>query len=303
MKAQLNRLEFKSLPQMSMRQLRISKSITTREAPSLEKYFSDISKVDMVSAEEEAVLAQRIRRGDQSAVERLTKANLRFVVSVAKQYQFQGLSLSDLINEGNMGLIRAAKKFDETKGFRFISYAVWWIRQSIMQALADQSRIVRIPLNKVGLSSKVTKAAQQLEQNFEREPTAEEISEYLDMDLEEVSSTMSFNSRHVSIDSPIGEEGDGTMIDILENENVDAVDGESQKESMMYEIELALNSLPSKQQMVLKSLYGIGMDRPLGMEDIGEEMGLTRERVRQIRDQALITLRRHTNARRLKTFL
>ena len=295
--------EFKSLPQMSMRQLRISKSITTREAPSLEKYFSDISKVDMVTAEEEAALAQRIRRGDQSAVERLTKANLRFVVSVAKQYQFQGLSLSDLINEGNMGLIRAAKKFDETKGFRFISYAVWWIRQSIMQALADQSRIVRIPLNKVGLSSKVTKAAQQLEQNFEREPTAEEISEYLDMDLEEVSSTMNFNSRHLSIDSPIGEEGDGTMIDILENENVDAVDGESQKESMMYEIELALNSLPTKQQMVLKSLYGIGMDRPLGMEDIGEEMGLTRERVRQIRDQALITLRRHTNARRLKTFL
>jgi RNA polymerase primary sigma factor len=286
-----------------MRQLRISKSITTREAPSLEKYFSDISKVDMVSAEEEAALAQRIRRGDQSAVERLTKANLRFVVSVAKQYQYQGLSLSDLINEGNMGLIRAAKKFDETKGFRFISYAVWWIRQSIMQALADQSRIVRIPLNKVGLTSKVSKAAQQLEQNFEREPTAEEISEYLDLDLDEVSSTMSFNSRHVSIDSPIGEDGDGTMIDIMENENVDAVDGESQKESMMYEIELALNSLPPKQQMVLKSLYGIGMDRPLGMEDIGEEMGLTRERVRQIRDQALITLRRHTNARRLKTYL
>ncbi|MFM1795199.1 MAG: hypothetical protein RL642_1584, partial [Bacteroidota bacterium] len=248
---------------MSMRQLKISKSITTREAPSLEKYFSDISKVDMVSAEEEAVLAQRIRRGDQSAVERLTKANLRFVVSVAKQYQFQGLSLSDLINEGNMGLIRAAKKFDETKGFRFISYAVWWIRQSIMQALADQSRIVRIPLNKVGLSSKVTKAAQQLEQNFEREPTAEEISEYLEMDLDEVSSTMNFNSRHLSIDSPIGEEGDGTMIDIMENENVDAVDGESQKESMMYEIELALGSLPAKQQQVLKSLYGIGMDRPL----------------------------------------
>lgn len=288
---------------MSMRQLKISKSITTREAPSLEKYFSDISKVDMVTAEEEATLAQRIRRGDQSAVERLTKANLRFVVSVAKQYQFQGLSLSDLINEGNMGLIRAAKKFDETKGFRFISYAVWWIRQSIMQALADQSRIVRIPLNKVGLTSKVSKAAQQLEQNFEREPTAEEISEYLDLDLDEVSSTMSFNSRHVSIDSPIGEDGDGTMIDIMENENVDAVDGESQKESMMYEIELALNSLPPKQQKVLKCLYGIGMDRPLGMEDIGEEMGLTRERVRQIRDQALITLRRHTNARRLKTYL
>lgn len=286
-----------------MRQLRISKSITTREAPSLEKYFSDISKVDMVSAEEEAVLAQRIRRGDQSAVERLTKANLRFVVSVAKQYQYQGLSLSDLINEGNLGLIRAAKKFDETKGFRFISYAVWWIRQSIMQALADQSRIVRIPLNKVGLNSKVTKAAQQLEQNFEREPTAEEISEYLNLDLDEVSSSINFNSRHVSIDSPIGEDGDGTMIDVLENENVDAVDGESQKESMMYEIELALNSLPAKQQMVLKSLYGIGMDRPLGMEDIGEEMGLTRERVRQIRDQALITLRRHNSARRLKTYL
>jgi len=288
---------------MSMRQLKISKSITNRESQSLEKYLQEIGKVELITPEEEVRLAKLIKQGDQRALDRLTGANLRFVVSVAKQYQFQGLSLSDLINEGNMGLIRAAKKFDETKGFRFISYAVWWIRQSIMQALADQSRIVRIPLNKVGLTSKVSKAAQQLEQNFEREPTAEEISEYLDLDLDEVSSTMSFNSRHVSIDSPIGEDGDGTMIDIMENENVDAVDGESQKESMMYEIELALNSLPPKQQKVLKCLYGIGMDRPLGMEDIGEEMGLTRERVRQIRDQALITLRRHTNARRLKTYL
>jgi RNA polymerase primary sigma factor len=288
---------------MSMRQLRISKSITTREAPSLEKYFSDISRVEMVSADEEAVLAKRIRRGDQSAVDRLTKANLRFVVSVAKQYQFQGLSLSDLINEGNLGLIRAAKKFDETKGFRFISYAVWWIRQSIMQALADQSRIVRIPLNKIGMNSKVSRAAQQLEQNFEREPTAEEISEYLDMDLDDVSSSINFSNRHLSIDSPIGEDGDGTMIDVMENENVDAVDGESQKESMFYEIELALGSLPDKQQRVLKCLYGIGMDSPMGMEEIGEEFGLTRERVRQIRDQALITLRRHTNAQRLKTYL
>jgi RNA polymerase primary sigma factor len=286
-----------------MRQLKIATQITNRDSQAVEKYLQEISKIPMITPEEETTLAQRIKMGDQRALDKLVQSNLRFVVSVAKQYQYQGLSLSDLINEGNLGLIRAAKKFDETKGFRFISYAVWWIRQSIMQALADQSRIVRIPLNKVGLNSKVTKAAQQLEQNFEREPTAEEISEYLDLDLDEVSSSINFNSRHLSIDSPIGEDGDGTMIDVLENENVDAVDGESQKESMMYEIELALSSLPPIQQMVLKSLYGIGMDRPLGMEDIGEEMGLTRERVRQIRDQALITLRRHTNAMRLKTYL
>lgn len=288
---------------MSMRQLRIGQSITLRESPSLEKYLQDISKVPMISAEEEVILADLIRKGDQSALEKLTKANLRFVVSVAKQYQHQGLSLSDLINEGNLGLIRAAKRFDETKGFRFISYAVWWIRQSILQALADQSRIVRVPLNRVGVRNKIARAAQHLEQDFEREPTAEEISEYLEMDLEEVSSTINLANRHVSIDSPVGEDGEGTMIDVMENKEADAADHEIQHESMHYEIELALRSLPEKQQKVIRCLYGIGMDRPMGMEDIGVECNLTRERVRQIRDKALDALRFTANTMRLRTFL
>jgi RNA polymerase primary sigma factor len=248
-------------------------------------------------------LADLIRKGNQSALEQLTKANLRFVVSVAKQYQHQGLSLSDLINEGNLGLIRAAKRFDETKGFRFISYAVWWIRQSILQALADQSRIVRVPLNRVGVRNKIARAAQHLEQDFEREPTAEEISEYLEMDLEEVSSTINLANRHVSIDSPVGEDGEGTMIDVMENKEADAADHEIQHESMHYEIELALRSLPEKQQKVIRCLYGIGMDTPMGMEDIGVECNLTRERVRQIRDKALEALRFTANTMRLRTFL
>lgn len=286
-----------------MRQLRIGQSITLRESPSLDKYLQDISKVPMISAEEEAILAELIRKGDQSALEKLTKANLRFVVSVAKQYQHQGLSLSDLINEGNLGLIRAAKRFDETKGFRFISYAVWWIRQSILQALADQSRIVRVPLNRVGVRNKIARAAQHLEQDFEREPTVEEISEYLEMDLEEVSSTINLANRHVSIDSPVGDDGEGTMIDVMENKEADAADHETQHESMHYEIELALRSLPEKQQKVIRCLYGIGMDRPMGMEDIGVECNLTRERVRQIRDKALDALRYTANTMRLRTFL
>jgi RNA polymerase primary sigma factor len=288
---------------MSMRQLRIGRSITLRESPSLEKYLQEISKVDMVTAEEEAELAKLIKKGDQAALEKLTKANLRFVVSVAKQYQHQGMSLSDLINEGNMGLIRAAGRFDETKGFRFISYAVWWIRQSIIQALAEQSRIVKVPMNKVGIRNKVAQATQQLEQQFEREPTAEELSEFLDIELDDVSTTMSLSNRHVSIDSPLDEDGDGSMLDIMENKNAEPTDKESNKESMLYEIELALNSLPEKQQKVLRYLYGIGMDTPMGMEDIGAEFNLTRERVRQIRDKALDTLRQHTNAMRLRTFL
>lgn len=286
-----------------MRQLRIGQSITLRESPSLEKYLQDISKVPIISAEEEVRLADLIRRGDQSALEQLTKANLRFVVSVAKQYQHQGLSLSDLINEGNLGLIRAAKRFDETKGFRFISYAVWWIRQSILQALADQSRIVRVPLNRIGVRNKIARAAQHLEQDIEREPTAEEISEYLEMDLEEVSSTINLANRHVSIDSPVGEDGEGTMIDVMENKEADAADHEIQHESMHFEIELALRSLSEKQQKVIRCLYGIGMDTPMGMEDIGAECNLTRERVRQIRDKALEALRYTANTMRLRTLL
>ena len=288
---------------MSMRQLRIGQSITLRESPSLEKYLQDISKVPMISGEEEVRLADLIRKGNQTALEQLTKANLRFVVSVAKQYQYQGLSLSDLINEGNLGLIRAAKRFDETKGFRFISYAVWWIRQSILQALADQSRIVRVPLNRVGIRNKIAKAAQHLEQDLEREPTAEEISEYLEMDLEEVSSTINLASRHVSIDSPVGEDGEGTMIDVMENKEADAADHEIRHESMLYEIELALRSLPEKQQKVIRCLYGIGMDTPMGMQDIGTACNLTRERVRQIRDNALEALRITAITMRLRTFL
>ncbi len=288
---------------MSMRQLRIGQSITLRESPSLDKYLQDISKVPMISVEEEARLADLSKKGDQSALEQLTKANLRFVVSVAKQYQHQGLSLSDLINEGNMGLMRAAKRFDETRGFRFISYAVWWIRQSILQALADQSRIVRVPLNRVDMRNKIARAAQYLEQVFEREPSVEEISKHLEMDLDEVSSTITLANRHVSIDSPLGDDSEGTMIDIMENKEAEAADHETQHESMHYEIERALGSLTEKQQKVLRYLYGIGMDRPMGMEDIGVECNLTRERVRQIRDMALAKLRQTASSMRLRAFL
>jgi len=288
---------------MSMRQLRISKSITSRESPSLEKYLQEIGRVEMIGAEEEVQLAILIRKGDQQALNRLTTANLRFVVSVAKQYQHQGLSLPDLINEGNMGLIRAAKRFDETKGFRFISYAVWWIRQCILQALADQSRIVRVPLNKVGVRNKVSKAAQEFEQQFEREPSAEELSEILSMDIEEVATTINLSNRHLSLDSPLGDDGETTMIDIFENNEASATDQQSLDESMTYEIELVLNSLPEKEQKVLRYLYGIGIDTPMGMEDIGTKFNLTRERVRQIRDKALSTLRQHATSMRLRSFL
>ena len=288
---------------MSMRQLRISKSITSRESPSLEKYLQEIGKVDMITADEEVNLAVRIKKGDQVALDILTKANLRFVVSVAKHYQHQGLSLPDLINEGNMGLIRAAKRFDETKGFRFISYAVWWIRQSIIQALADQSRIVRVPLNKLSIRNKVARASQEFEQQFEREPTIEELSEKLLLDEEDISATINLSNRHVSLDSPLGMDSDATMIDFMENENATLADEQSQSDSMHYEIELALKSLPEKQQRVLRCLYGIGMDTPMGMEDIGELFNLTRERVRQIRDKALETLRQHASTMRLKSFL
>jgi RNA polymerase primary sigma factor len=286
-----------------MRQLRISKSITSRESPSLEKYLQEIGKVDLITADEEVKLAVLIKKGDQVALDILTKANLRFVVSVAKQYQHQGLSLPDLINEGNMGLIRAAKRFDETKGFRFISYAVWWIRQSIIQALADQSRIVRVPLNKLSIRNKVARASQEFEQQFEREPTIEELSEKLLLDEEDISATINLSFRHVSLDSPLGMNSDATMIDFMENENATPADEQSQSDSMHYEIELALKSLPEKQQRVLRCLYGIGMDTPMGMEDIGEQFNLTRERVRQIRDKALATLRQHASTMRLKSFL
>src|SRR6188508_2716932 len=242
-----------------MRQLKITKQVTNRETASLDKYLQEIGKVDLITADEETRLAARVRAGDQDALERLTKANLRFVVSVAKQYQNQGLSLSDLINEGNLGLIKAAQRFDETRGFKFISYAVWWIRQSILQALAEQSRIVRLPLNKVGLTNRIQKAFSTLEQQFEREPSAEELAEMLDMDLEEVSATLGISARHVSMDTPLSEGEDNTLLDVLENPNAEKTDGDlDHRESLKTEIDRSLKTLTERQKEVICFFFGIG---------------------------------------------
>ena len=289
---------------MSMRQLKISKSITNRESQSLEKYLQEIGKVELISAEEEVRLAKLIKQGDQRALDRLTGANLRFVVSVAKQYQNQGLSLPDLINEGNLGLIKAAQRFDETKGFKFISYAVWWIRQSILQSLAEQARIVRLPLNKVGLTNKINKAYSQLEQEFEREPSAEELAELLDLQTEEVAASLSISSRHVSMDSPLSDGEDNTLIDIMHNPNADATDEElDHKQSLKTEIDRSLNTLTERQQEVIRYFFGIGVDHPLSLEDIGERFNLTRERVRQIKDKAISKLKSNTRCKLLKVYL
>jgi RNA polymerase primary sigma factor len=289
---------------MSMRQLKITKSITNRESQSLEKYLQEIGKVEMVSPEEEAKLAKKIRHGDQSALERLTKANLRFVVSVAKQYQNQGLSLPDLINEGNLGLIKAAQRFDETRGFKFISYAVWWIRQSILQALAEQSRIVRLPLNKVGLTNKIQKAFTQLEQEFEREPSAEELAEVLELDIEEVSASLGTSARHISVDTPLGEGEDNTLIDIMENHNADRAETNIEHdESLLQEIERSMSSLTERQREVICYFFGLGIDHPMTLEDIGEKFNLTRERVRQIKDKAITKMRTNSRAQALKSFM
>ncbi len=289
---------------MSMRQLKITKSITNRESQSLEKYLQEIGKVELITPEEEVKLAERIKQGDQRALDRLTKANLRFVVSVAKQYQNQGLSLPDLINEGNLGLIKAAQRFDETRGFKFISYAVWWIRQSILQALAEQSRIVRLPLNKVGLTNRVNKAFSQLEQEYEREPSAEELAELLDLEIEEVSSTLSISSRHVSMDSPMSDGEDNTLMDVMVNPNAVATDGElDHNESLRTEITRSLKTLTERQQDVIKYFFGIGVDHPLSLEDIGERFNLTRERVRQIKDKAISKLKTNSRCKLLKGYL
>ncbi len=289
---------------MSMRQLKITKSITNRESQSLEKYLQEIGKVDLISPEEEVELAQRIKAGDGRALERLTKANLRFVVSVAKQYQNQGLSLSDLINEGNLGLIKAAQRFDETRGFKFISYAVWWIRQSILQALAEQSRIVRLPLNKVGLTNKINKAYTQLEQEFEREPSSEELALLLEIELDEVESTLGIATRHISVDAPFADGDESTLLDILENHNSAKVDSDMDfNESLQIEIHRSLNTLTEKQREVLKLYFGIGLEHPVSLEDIGEKFGLTRERVRQIKDKAITKLRTTNKCHLLKYFL
>jgi RNA polymerase primary sigma factor len=287
-----------------MRQLKITKSITNRESQSLEKYLQEIGKVELITPEEEVKLATLIRQGDQRALDRLTKANLRFVVSVAKQYQNQGLSLPDLINEGNLGLIKAAQRFDETRGFKFISYAVWWIRQSILQALAEQSRIVRLPLNKVGLTNRIQKAFSLLEQEFEREPSAEELAELLQMDIEEVSATLNISSRHVSMDTPLSEGEDNTLLDVLENPNADRTDGElDHKESLKTEIDRSLKTLTERQKEVICFFFGIGVDHPMSLEDIGERFNLTRERVRQIKDKAITKLRATNRCKLLRTYL
>ncbi len=289
---------------MGMRQLKISKSITNRESQSLEKYLQEIGKVELISPEEEVQLANNIRHGDQRALDRLVNANLRFVVSVAKQYQNQGLSLPDLINEGNVGLIKAALRFDETRGFKFISYAVWWIRQSILQALAEQSRIVRLPLNKVGLTNRINKAFQQLEQEFEREPTQEELSDLLEISVEEIASTVGISHRHISMDSPMGEGDDGTIMDLMENPNADKTDVKLEYfESLKLEIDRSLRTLTQRQKEVLCFFYGIGVDHALSLEDIGIKFNLTRERVRQIKDKAITKLRSTQKCRQLRFYL
>ena len=289
---------------MSMRQLKITKSITNRESQSLEKYLQEIGKVELISPEEEVRLATLIKQGDQPSLDRLTKANLRFVVSVAKQYQNQGLSLPDLINEGNLGLIKAAQRFDETRGFKFISYAVWWIRQSILQSLAEQARIVRLPLNKVGLTNRIQKAYSQLEQEFEREPSAEELAEVLDMDIEEVTSSLGINARHVSMDTPLSEGEEGTLLDVLENTNAEKTDQLlDHTQSLKTEIDRSLGTLTERQKEVICYFFGIGVDHPLSLEDIGDKFNLTRERVRQIKDKALTKLKTQNRTRVLRTYL
>jgi len=289
---------------MSMRQLKITKSITNRESQSLEKYLQEIGKVELITPEEEVKLAIRIKQGDQKALDKLTKANLRFVVSVAKQYQNQGLTLPDLINEGNLGLIKAAQRFDETRGFKFISYAVWWIRQSILQALAEQSRIVRLPLNKVGLTNRIQKAYSQLEQQFEREPSPEELADVLELDIEEVTSTLGIGGRHISVDTPLSEGEDNTLIDVMENTNADRAETNIEHtESLKVDIDRSLKTLTERQKEVICFFFGIGVDHPMSLEDIGDRFSLTRERVRQIKDKAITKLRSNSGAKSLRNYL
>lgn len=287
-----------------MRQLKITKSITNRESQSLEKYLQEIGKVELLTADEEVALAIRIKEGDHSALERLTKANLRFVVSVAKQYQNKGLSLPDLINEGNLGLIKAANRFDETRGFKFISYAVWWIRQSIMQALAEHSRIVRLPLNKVGSLTKITRAFSELEQEFEREPTPEELAISLQIPVSEVKSTIGFSSRHVSVDAPFSKGEDGSLLDVLQNESIPFTDQHlAYDASLATEIERTLSTLTPRQATVLQLFFGIGRDHPMSLDDIGLRFSLTRERVRQIKDKSVNQLRARSRSLLLRSYL
>ncbi|HRI41961.1 MAG: sigma-70 family RNA polymerase sigma factor [Bacteroidota bacterium] len=286
-----------------MRQLKITKSITNRESQSLEKYLQEIGREELITAEEEVKLARLIKQGDQNALDRLTKANLRFVVSVAKQYQNQGLSLPDLINEGNLGLIKAAKRFDETRGFKFISYAVWWIRQSILQALAEQSRIVRLPLNQVGSLNKIAKAYSKLEQEYEREPSPEELAKVLDIPTEKIADTMRVSGKHVSMDAPFVQGEDNSLVDVLENHDSPRADGSLMNESLQREIDRSLSTLTEREREVIKLFFGIGMPHGLTLEEIGAKFDLTRERVRQIKEKAIRRLRHKSRSRLLKAYL
>ena len=286
-----------------MRQLKISKQITNRESQSLDKYLQEIGKVDLLTPDEEVTLAQKIREGDQLSLERLTKANLRFVVSVAKQYQNQGLSLGDLINEGNLGLIKAAQRFDETRGFKFISYAVWWIRQSILQALAEQSRIVRLPLNRVGSLNKISKKYSELEQQFEREPSPEELAEVLEITAKEVVDTMKISGRHVSVDAPFVQGEENSLLDVLENDMEDKPDSELMADSLRREVLRALSTLTQREAEVIMYYFGLNGEQAMTLEEIGDKFNLTRERVRQIKEKAIRRLRQTTRSKALKAYL
>ncbi|MFM7431841.1 MAG: RNA polymerase sigma factor RpoD/SigA [Flammeovirgaceae bacterium] len=286
-----------------MRQLKISKQITIRESQSLDKYLQEIGKVDLITSEVEVELAKRIREGDQVALEKLTKANLRFVVSVAKQYQNSGLTLGDLINEGNLGLIKAAKRFDETRGFKFISYAVWWIRQSIMQALAEQSRIVRLPLNRVGSLTKISKTFSDLEQKFQREPSTEEVAEVIGVTNEEVLANMKVSGRHVSMDAPFVNGEENSLLDVLSDANASTPDSELMSDSLTREVQRALATLTEREAQVLSLYFGLNRTEAMTLEEIGEEFNLTRERVRQIKEKATRRLRHTSRSKGLKSYL
>jgi RNA polymerase primary sigma factor len=286
-----------------MRQLKITKSITNRDSQSLDKYLTEISREDMINAEQEVELAKLIKKGDQRALDKLVRANLRFVVSVSKQYQNQGLTLPDLINEGNLGLIKAAQRFDETRGFKFISYAVWWIRQSILQAIAEQSRIVRLPLNQVGSLNKINKVFAQLEQELERPPVADELASALEIPEDKVKDTMSVSGRHVSVDAPLKEDEDFSLLDLISNNESPSADGELMRESLQREIERSLETLTERERDVIRLFFGIGMNHGLTLEEIGDKFDLTRERVRQIKEKAIRRLRQNSRSRLLKMYL
>jgi RNA polymerase primary sigma factor len=286
-----------------MRQLKITKQVTNRDTPSLDKYLQEIGRVDLISPEDEVVLARMIKSGDTDSLRKLVKANLRFVVSVAKQYQNQGMSLPDLINEGNLGLMKAAQRFDETRGFKFISYAVWWIRQAILQSLAEQARIVRLPVNKIGSINRINRAFARLEQEYEREPSSQEIGDMLEMFPEDVKEALKTNGRTVSMDAPISSEEDNTMYDVLQSNDTPSPDKNLINESLAFEIERALSTLSLRESKVLKLYFGLGMKHPFTLEEIGEELNLTRERVRQIKEKAIKRIQFTTRCRILKTYL